>query len=311
MTAPALWLMAVAVLLLALGILLWQNAKSRLHQNATSDFVNQQIRSMAPTLDADADGSDQPLFLPAQPGPRLWRHFWLRAGVVPGIALYAGLLLPGLVLAILAMVFGGVLSTVCAVLMYLVLAYFRLWLKITRRHQKMVHQLPAFLDTMVRLTTIGNSLESSFQATLLTIDAPLKEPLNRANLLIQAGRSLEHALAQEARTFRLTELNLVAAVIGVALRFGGRADTVLERMASFMRDREQAQSELLALSAEIRLSAWVLALMPIGLGAFMVMFNNDMFMLMWDDSVGKQLLFGATVMEFVGAYWLYRLAKSV
>ena len=51
---------------------------------------------------------------------------------------------------------------------------------------------------------------------------------------------------------------MVAAVVSIALRFGGRSDQVLERMAAFMRDVSQARSELSASSAEIRLSAWIL-----------------------------------------------------
>lgn len=312
MIAPALWLMAGAMLLLAIGILLWQNAKTLRRQQVASMFVDQQISSLAPQSEAETAGmADQPVLPALRGGFRPWRHFFLRAGVTPGVYLYAGLLLPALALATLAAIFGGVLSMMGILLMYIALVYFHWWLKMARRHQKMMHQLPAFLDTMVRLTTIGNSLESAFQTALLTVDAPLQEPLNRANMFIQAGRDLEPALVQEARIFGLAELELVATVIGVALRFGGRADMVLERMSFFIRDREQAENELHALSTEIRLSAWVLGLMPVGLGIFMIIFNNEMFMMMWNDSVGRKLLFGAVVLEVVGVYWLYRLARSI
>lgn len=312
MVAPALWLTAAAMLLLAIGILLWQNARALRHRQAASIFVDQQIRKLVPQPEAETAGvADRPVFLALLSSFRPWRRFFLRAGVTPGVRLYTRLLLPALALATLATIFGGVLAMIGILSMYIVLVYLYWWLKIARRHQKMVHQLPSFLDTMVRLTTIGNSLESAFQAALLTVDAPLQEPLNRANLFMQAGRELEPALVQEARIFDLTELELIAVIMGVALRFGGRADVVLERMSFFIRDREQAQNELRALSTEIRLSAWVLGLMPIGLGIFMMIFNNEMFTMMWNDDVGKKMLLGAVVLEVVGAYWLYRLAKSI
>src|SRR5690606_32087616 len=221
------------------------------------------------------------------------------------------LVLPGLVLTMLAATVFGALSAACTLLLYALLRYFYLWYHATRRHQKAVRQLPGFLDTMVRLATLGNSIESAFQSAIPTTDAPLRELLDRANRLIQAGMNLDQALVQEARVFRLVELELIASVIGVALHFGGRADKVLERMSAFMRDREQAQNELVALSAETRLSAWVLALLPIGLGLFMMIFNNRMFSIMLDDPVGWNLLMGAVLLEIIGAIWLYRLAKSV
>ncbi|ABR90138.1 Flp pilus assembly protein TadB [Janthinobacterium sp. Marseille] len=311
MSALTLWMVAVAILLLAGGIVLWQNAQLHQQQDATSAFVDQQIRSIEqPQLTSNGE-LEQPTMQKPRSEANRWGKFCLRAGIVTTPIFYMTLLVPGIVLTLLAAVFGGVLSAIGTIFLYGTLSYFRLWLKATRRHQKMVRQLPAFLDTMVRLTIVGNSLESAFQATVLTTEEPLRELLDRSNRLVQAGMDLEHALVQKARVFRLQELELIAAVIGVALRFGGRADTVLERMAAFMRDREYSQNELVALSSETRLSAWILGLLPIGLGVFMVIFNNRMFVTMLEDPLGKNLLIFAVVLEAIGAYWLYRLAKSI
>lgn len=308
-TLPLL-LAAVAILLIACGILLLRHAKTSALQQQASAFVDRQIQSMGGLRDAAGEAA-----APSGTTPRWrfrgWRHYLLRAGVTPDARFYFLMIVPGIVLTLAAAVLGGMLSAAGTLLLYAVLCHFRLWMKTTRRHQKLVRQLPAFLDTMVRLATIGNSLESAFQAALLTTDAPLRQLLDRSNRWVQAGKDLEHALLQEARLFRLTELELVAAVIGVALRFGGRADTVLERMASFMRDREQAQNELVAMSAETRLSAWILGLLPIALGMFMIIFNNDMFSIMLEDDAGRKMLIGALTLEVVGAFLLYRMAKSL
>jgi len=118
-------------------------------------------------------------------------------------------------------------------------------------------------------------------------------------------------LRHVSRQYGLHELYLIAAVVGVASRFGGRTDQVLERMAAFMRDLQQAQHELVAMSADIRLSAWVLALLPLGLAGFIVVFNNALFMNMWNDPVGWKLLVGAVVLQAAGCYSLYRMARSV
>lgn len=312
MTALTLWLTSGAILLLACGILLWQNAQLHLRQYANSVFVDQKIRSAVSTQNATtADDNEQLTLSQPRLESNIWRRFCLRAGIAPTPIFYAALIIPGLVFTLLAGIFGGVLSVIGTLFLYVTLIYFRLWLKATRRHQKMARQLPAFLDTMVRLSIVGNSLESAFQAAVLTTEEPMRDVLERSNRLVQAGMDLEHALLQQARVFHLMELELIAAVIGVALRFGGRADTVLERMAAFMRDREHAQNELVALSAETRLSAWVLGLLPIGLGIFMIIFNNKMFVSMLEDPIGKNMLITAAVLEIVGAYWLYRLAKSV
>ncbi len=69
-------------------------------------------------------------------------------------------------------------------------------------------------------------------------------------------------LAQVALIYGVRELELVGAVLRLSVKYGGRADVMLERTASFMRDLEHAVRELVAMSAETRLSSWVLAMLP-------------------------------------------------
>ena len=104
---------------------------------------------------------------------------------------------------------------------------------------------------------------------------------------------------------------MIAAVVSLAMRFGGRSDQVLERMAAFMRDVSQARNELSASSAEIRLSAWVLALLPVGIAGFIMLTNNDLFMNLWRDPAGFKMLVTAVLLQIGGSYWLYRMAKSI
>lgn len=306
---PALWLLAAALLLAGAALWLWQRARQRSRQDVSAAFVNQQIRGRQgmPATVASAPGVARQ-YLQTE----ALRLFLLRAGILhPSGKLYVKLAVPGLVLIALAAAFGGWLSALGTLLLYGLLVSFNFWLRISRLQRTRLRQLPGFLDTMVRLVTIGNSIGSAFQAAIQTADEPLRVALERANRQVQAGVELEHALRREARIFRFRELELVAAVIGVAGRFGGRSDQVLDRMTAFMRDLEHAQNELSALSAEIRLSAWIMGLMPVGIGMFLVIFNNNMFMGMWHDPMGRKMLIGAVLLEITGGFGLYRLAKTM
>lgn len=305
----ALWLIAAALLLAGAALWLWQRAGQRSRQDVSAAFVNQQIqgRQGLPATVASAPGVSR-----QHVQAEALRHFLLRAGIPhPSSRLYLKLSVPGLVLIALAAVFGGWLSALGTLLLYGLLVSFNFWLRISRLQRTMLRQLPGFLDTMVRLVTIGNSIGSAFQAAIVTADGPLRVVLDRANRQVQAGVELEYALRKEAQIFRFRDLDLVAAVIGVAGRFGGRSDQVLDRMAAFMRDLEHAKHELSALSAEIRLSAWIMGLMPVGIGIFLVIFNNNMFMGMWHDPLGRNMLVGAVLLEITGGFGLYRLAKTM
>jgi tight adherence protein B len=309
MNGVTLGLTSCAMLLIGVALFLWQGANARTQRLTTSAFIGRQLDRVAALANAPAGA----LVLEKRPRfelPRL-KSMLLRAGVVSNRRFAILLTVPWLVLVVVAWVLAGTLAASVMFLMVGVLAYFRLWLRIDKRSQAMGRQLPGFLDSIVRLLTIGNSLPSAFQELAPITEAPLGEVLVRASQLSQAGVDLDVALRQMARLYGIEELYLVAAVIGVATRFGGRVDTVLERMALFMRDIHQARQELFALSAETRLSAWILALLPICVGGFMLMFNGALFINMWHDPLGRKMLSGAVLLQLIGSYWLYRLAKAI
>ncbi|SDE25794.1 type II secretion system F family protein [Paraburkholderia lycopersici] len=179
--------------------------------------------------------------------------------------------------------------------------------RIKRRRAKLIAQLPAFLDGIVRLVVIGNSVPSAFQGALQSTETPLRECLDHVSSMLRTGVEIDRAMQHVAQIHHARELEVVGAVLRLSVRFGGRADVMLERMASFMRDLEQAQRELVALSAETRLSATVLAALPVGIATFLAITNPRYIASMWGDDRGRHLLYCAFTLHTVGAYLLYRL----
>ncbi|AET92912.1 type II secretion system protein [Burkholderia sp. YI23] len=193
----------------------------------------------------------------------------------------------------------------------LVLAAVHAWLtwRAQKRQQRIVRQLPPFLDGIVRMIVIGHSVPAAFQTALASAEAPLSECLERALPMLRTGVDIDHALGTVARMYRVRELELVGAVLRVSVKYGGRSDVMLDRMAAMMRDLEQANRELVALSTETRLSSWVLGLLPILLGAMVIVTNPDYFNAMWRDAFGQRLVYVALALQMLGAWMLYRLAR--
>src|SRR3546814_5883272 len=94
----------------------------------------------------------------------------------------------------------------------------------------MCDQLPEMLDGMVRMTTIGNSIAAAFQAAAANTSQLLREVVEKAAHLSRSTQELDAALANVARQYAFDELGLLAAVVRVAQKFGGRSDVVLERI---------------------------------------------------------------------------------
>jgi tight adherence protein B len=317
----------VALLLAAGGLLLWQWAKRRQARQATERHLNQQILATAavvstpvpmplrdlpndglsgltdPWLDAEAAAA------PAKPANLLERAFpeWLVGVIDPRATALA--LVAGLAVCALAGAFGGWLAALGALFVLSLAATFTVWLRLQKFRRKLVTQLPAYIDAMVRLITIGNSTQAAFQLAIATTQAPLRGHLERSAALVRAGMDLDRALHQTATNVRVEEMFLLASILGLGVRYGGRADLLLERVGNFMRDREQAEQELVAMSAETRLSAWILGLLPVGVSAFLILTNPGYFMSMWNDDTGRMLIFSALALQLTGAALLYRLAR--
>ena len=76
-----------------------------------------------------------------------------------------------------------------------------------------------------------------------------------------------------------------------------------------MRDREQAEQDLSAMTAETRMSAWVLSLLPVAVCGLIISFNAGYFLRMWEDPSGRNIIWMAAGLQVFGVILLYRMAK--
>ncbi|BEP50690.1 MULTISPECIES: type II secretion system F family protein [Variovorax] len=314
----------IALLLAAAGLLLWQWAKGRQARQAAARHLDQQI------LASTAAAVQTPMPLRDLPSDALMTDPWLETEASAAASEPAGLLEKAMpdwligvieprmvvvgfvaivVLTALAGLFGGWIAALSALTLLALLAVFAIWLRLQKSRRKLVSQLPGYIDAMVRLITIGNSTQAAFQLAIATTEAPLRGHLERSASLVRAGMDLDRALHQTASSVRVEEMFLLASILGLGVRYGGRSDLLLERVGNFMRDREQAEHELLAMSSETRLSAWILGLLPVSIGAFFILTNPSYFLGMWSDGTGRMMVLSAAGFQLFGAALLYRLAK--
>ncbi|XAH24549.1 type II secretion system F family protein [Xylophilus sp. GW821-FHT01B05] len=318
MPSILVFMLALALLLGAGGLLLWGGAQTRQSRQQAVQHLERQL-DVAATEPSPAWGAwgnnpqTERAGDDAEPASRSARRAsivlpgWLLGVVsVRGLCVAAALLL--LVWGGAAAV-GGPLALVLSIPGTLLLTTFVIWRRLQKMRKKIVEQLPDFLDAMVHLLTVGNSIHAAYQYAAQTAKPPLRLHLDNVDRRVRVGADLDQALLQTAHHTRLEEMHMLAAVLGLGTRYGGRADQLLDRMAHFMRDRSQAEHELLALSSETRLSAWVLGLLPVLVGSMIVTLNAAYFLHMWNDPTGQILLWAALALQILGGILLYRLAR--
>jgi tight adherence protein B len=97
--------------------------------------------------------------------------------------------------------------------------------------------------------------------------------------------------------------------IRVQREVGGALSEVLETAVETMRERARLRRHVRALSAEGRLSAWVLAGMPIVLAAFMFTVRREYLRPLYTTPLGLMMLVTAVLMMGVGIFWMTRVIR--
>ncbi|EAY69006.1 Type II secretion system protein [Burkholderia dolosa AU0158] len=120
---------------------------------------------------------------------------------------------------------GGLLA--CFAALALGGAIVGVWLasRIQRRRLKIVRQIPSFLDGIVRLVTLGNSVPAAFQSALLTTEEPLRSCLDDVSRMLRGGVEIDRAMMHVAKVYRTDESRtrrLGAAAVGQIRRPRGR-----------------------------------------------------------------------------------------
>ncbi|MGS0980913.1 type II secretion system F family protein [Burkholderia glumae] len=321
MSSGVLWALSFALLLAAAGVMLWRGSQLREQSAHTRRFFDSRLEAGAkgavPAGAAGGAGGTAARQAAPAKGLAAWRAKaearWLGISDRAGLDEVRGLLyvLAGLVLLamLVAGARGGGVAAGAALLGGVALACLWVLRRISARRLKIVQQLPSFLDGVVRLVTLGNSVPAAFQGALGTTEMPLRRCLDQVSRMLRTGVEIDRAMLHIAKEYRVREFELVGSVLRLSVKYGGRADVMLERMATFMRDLEQAERELHAMSAETRLSAWVLGLLPVAVGSFVVSTNPQYFTAMWMNESGRLVLYVAFGLQMLGGYLLYRMAR--
>ena len=94
-------------------------------------------------------------------------------------------------------------------------------------------------------------------------EAPLSEEFGRVVSETQLGDPLVDALARMADRLEVRDLSWVVQAIRIQQTVGGKLADLLHTLADFIRSREEIRREVRVLTAEGRLSAWVLGALPV------------------------------------------------
>ena len=216
-----------------------------------------------------------------------------------------------LVLAIAATVLFG------NVLIALVLGALAGWLGmkaglnflIRRRQSKFADQLPDMLQFVAGSLRSGFSLGQALDAAVREDTQPVAGEFSRALAESRIGVDLEDALDQVADRMESADLRWTVIAIRIQRETGGNLAEVLGNTVETMRERAMLKRHVRALSAEGRLSAYILVSLPIFIGGWIFLTRRSYLRPMYTSTVGVIMLIIAAMLVGGGALWMRKLVK--
>jgi tight adherence protein B len=188
-----------------------------------------------------------------------------------------------------------------------VIGYVTLQIMAGRRYKAFQEQLPDTLTLLAGTLRAGYSLPQGFDAVANEVADPMGVELRRAMTETQLGRELEDALANLAERMSSEDFSWVVMALGIQREVGGNLAEVLISVADTMIQRERLRREVNALTAEGRVSAAMLSLMPPLLGVVMWFLNPEYIGVLFSESLGLILLGAGVLSGMIGLFWMRKV----
>jgi len=215
--------------------------------------------------------------------------FYVAGVIVVAMLGFVGLgFMPGLIVGVLA-----------ALLPPAVLSYLS-----GKRSKSFVGQLPDTLALLAGSLRAGYSLLQGVEAVSQEVSEPMGKELRRVITEARLGREIEDAMDSVAERMDSPDFAWAVMAVRIQREVGGNLSELLMTVADTMVHRDRLRRDVAALTAEGKMSAIILGLLPLGLGAFMWMSNPVYMSPLGNTTMGHILLGLSLVSVSIGFVWM-------
>jgi tight adherence protein B len=190
---------------------------------------------------------------------------------------------------------------------FLPLAYVRR--RRARRLAKLEQQLPDALDLLGRALRAGHAFGAGLQMIGEEMADPIASEFRMVHDEVNFGVSLEQALSNLSVRAPVTDLRYFVVAVLIQRESGGNLTEVLANLSRLIRQRLKLFWHVRVLSAEGRMSAWLLSLLPFAIGGLMNVFNPEFMAPLWHDPLGLTIVRSMLVSMAFGVLVLRKIVR--
>lgn len=178
-----------------------------------------------------------------------------------------------------------------------------------KRLAKVDQQLPDALDLIGRALRAGHAFPTAMKMVGDEASAPIADEFRITFDEVNFGISMNDALMNLATRVPSTDLRYFVIAVLIQRETGGNLAELLDNISKIVRERMKLMGQIRVLSAEGKMSAWVLGLLPFG-AAFMIQVTNPSFLaVLYTDPAGRKMVASAIVMMIMGFFVMRKIIR--
>ena len=179
----------------------------------------------------------------------------------------------------------------------------------TKRFKQFEIQLPEVADLISRSLRAGHAFSSAIQMVGDEMPDPVATEFRITFDEINYGMGMNDALQNLAIRVPLTDLRYFVIAVLIQRESGGNLAEILGNISKIIRDRLNLYAQIRVLSAEGKMSAWVLGLLPFAVGLVISIINPEYMNTLFTDPVGLKMVSFAAVMVVIGIIWMRNIIR--
>jgi tight adherence protein B len=181
--------------------------------------------------------------------------------------------------------------------------------KATSRRRAFYEQLSDVLLLMSGALKAGYSLQQAVATVGEDAKPPASEEFRRTMAEVRLGASLDDALKALARRIGILDFEWSVLAIQIQREVGGNLAEILEIISQTIRERERLRRQLRTLTAEGRLSGWVLGLLPFAMAGLLLIRAPDYLAPLYETPLGLTMVGVSGALMVVGILWMRKIVK--
>jgi tight adherence protein B len=196
------------------------------------------------------------------------------------------------------------LAAMCAGIPFLFIS-----VKRQRRFFRFEELFPDSMDLLARAVRAGHAFTSGLEMIAKEMPAPLSEEFRRTYEQQNLGLPLRDALENMARRVPLADVRIFVTALLIQRESGGNLAEILDNLSGIIRERFKLMRQIQVLTAQGRLTLYILIALPPLVGLMIFFVNRSYLMLLFTEPLGHRFLLAGIILQVMGFFVIRKIVQ--